>query len=254
LEITCGADRLISNAGWSPDALGPQALRLTDAGSTASLRERSCGRLLSGFLGRVLGPRLVDGARVVQARRNENDEGVWLELEHDGWMREFGVAHERRLYLDAALDELRGEDRFRAADETIAGRQRSATFAIRFHLPADVQVSLARDQRSVLLRGRSNRGWWLRNDAPDVSLEPSLTFHNKRAQRGSQVVLKGRLHPVDGARVRWKLTPVEPQDLKGAHRRAREEDRAGRAGLPDLASPRRRAADEAADPHPADGQ
>ena len=56
--------------------------------------------------------------------------------------------------------------------------------AIHFHLAADVRASLARDQRSVLLTGPSGTGWWLRNDAGEVALEPSAVFENGVA-RGS---------------------------------------------------------------------
>ena len=42
---------------------------------------------------------------------------------------------------------------------------RPAEFAVHFHLHPDVQVSLARDNRSALIRGPSNRGWRFRSDA-----------------------------------------------------------------------------------------
>ena len=42
--------------------------------------------------------------------RQDTKNAVWLEASHDGWTRHFGLRHERRLYLDAGSDELRGED------------------------------------------------------------------------------------------------------------------------------------------------
>ncbi|MDB5424771.1 MAG: hypothetical protein JWQ29_2187, partial [Phenylobacterium sp.] len=41
IEVLAGARRLIVGNGWSPDALGPQAMRLVDAASTASLGDAS---------------------------------------------------------------------------------------------------------------------------------------------------------------------------------------------------------------------
>ena len=32
-------------------------------------------------------------------------------------------------------------------------------------------IALARDRRSILLRGHSGRGWWFRTDGPDVAIE-----------------------------------------------------------------------------------
>ena len=65
---------------------------------------------------------------------------------------------------------------------------------------------VARDHRSVLLRGPSERAWWLRNDALDVRVEPSVHFRDGRQRPSHQVVLSGHLHADKGGRVRWKLT------------------------------------------------
>ena len=86
-------------------------------------------------------------------------------------------------------------------------------YAVRFHLHPDVQVSLARDKRSVLLRGPSDRGWWFRNDATEVTLEPSVVFHHGLPRRTAQIVLRGQVG-ADGARVRWKLAPIEREGKK----------------------------------------
>jgi uncharacterized heparinase superfamily protein len=206
MEVSAGRDRLIVNCGWSPDAAGPQALRLTAGGSTATLNEGSTGRPLTGFTARVLGPRLVAAPERVEARRNESEGGLWLELAHDGWAKTCGLIHERRLFLDPLLDELRGEDRFTPSAEGFLGSQPFG-LAVRFHLHPDAQVSLARDKRSVLLRGPSDRGWWFRNDAAEVALEPSVFFQAGQPRRTTQVVLRASVGE-EGMRVRWKLTPV----------------------------------------------
>ncbi len=224
--MVCGRDRIFANSGWSPDAAGPQGLRLTAAGCTAELGGRSVGRPLTGALAHALGPRLVDGARTVKARRDENDAGAWLELSHDGWAGRFGVTHERRVYVASQTDELRGEDVFASAKDS---RSRRTPFVVRFHVDADVQVSIARDGRSVLLRGASSRGWWFRNDAAEVALEPSVQFQNGLPRRTVQVVLRGEIPAEASARVRWKLTAVEPTPPKAAGARTRATRREPRA-------------------------
>jgi uncharacterized heparinase superfamily protein len=208
LEIACGPDTLIAGVGWSAEAQGPDGLRLTAGGSTASLGEAACGRTLKGFAARGLGRRLVDGPRQVTAERRENEAGVWLESAHDGWAARFGISHQRRLFLNPDLDELRGEDHF-APTDAAKPPQRASAYTVRFHLPPEVKVSLARDKRSVLLRGPSNQGWWFRNDAPDVLIEPSVHFEDHLPKRCAQIVLKGPIVRETGARVRWKLAPIE---------------------------------------------
>ena len=206
-ELSAGRDKLIVNGAWSPLAQGPNALRLAAAGSTASLGEGSAGAPLSGFEAEALGARLIDGARRVEARRNESDAGVWLEISHDGWVPGTGLIHTRRLFLDAKTDELRGEDAFNPSGEKAGGRV--TAYAIRFHLHPEVKASLARDKRSAMLKGPSDQGWWLRNDASEVTLEPSVHFENGEPRRTTQVVLRGQIPPGEGARARWKLSAVE---------------------------------------------
>ena len=203
-EVTGGEDRLITNGGWSPDANGPQALRLAAAGSTIGLGEDSPGELLSTWAARTLGTRLVNGAGRVDARRNESVGGVWIELAHDGWVRRYAVAHERRLFLDAQTDELRGEDRL----APVAGGPAAVVpFVARFHLHPETAAAVQPDGRSVVLTGASGARWWFRNDAADVVLEPSVHFVDGAPQRTEQIVLRGTVRGDGGARVRWKLAP-----------------------------------------------
>jgi uncharacterized heparinase superfamily protein len=208
IDVSGDGDRLITNGGWSPEAVGPQAWRLSAAGSTVTVDDDSPGAPLTGAAAETLGPRLRGAAARVEARRNEVTGGVWIELSHDGWLQRHGLVHERRLYLDAAADELRGEDRL----APVGGRPpASAPYQARFHLHPDVKASLARDGRSVLLLGPSERGWWFRNDSNDVRLEPSAHFEGGLARRTTQIVLRGNARGGAGARVRWKLAPAESE-------------------------------------------
>lgn len=206
LEVLAGRERLITNVGWSPDAADYPAARLAQGGSTVELGEGDAGAPLGGLLAFAFGPRLVGAAKAVEAVRRESEAGVWVEMAHDGWLEATGLTHERRLFLDKETDELRGEDRFVPGDEALP---EPVAVAIRFHLAPDVSAVIARDQRSVMLKGSSGAGWWLRNDAGEVSLEPSAVFEVGAPRRSTQVVLRGRLRADRGGRVRWKLTAAE---------------------------------------------
>lgn len=210
LEITCGTDRLFVGSGWTADSGASHALRLTDAASTASLADQSTGQPLRGLPAAVLGPRLIGAPRTVDCQRQETDAAAWLAITHDGWLRRFGLVHERKLYLDRAAEELRGEDAFLPRTEKpLNGPRRYFPFTVRFHLHPEARASLARDRKSVLVKGPSDQGWWLRNDALEVSLEASVHLENGLARRTAQVVLRGQASADKGGRVRWKLSRAE---------------------------------------------
>jgi uncharacterized heparinase superfamily protein len=209
LEVCCGKDRLITGCGWTARAGDRQGLRLTPAHTTLTLGEISLGDPLGGWKGDLLGPRMIGRPIHVTNEHREGDGAVWLELEHDGWAVPFGLLHQRRLYLDQRLDELRAEERLHPApghEEDV--RAIAAPYAVRFHLEPGVQASLARDRRSILLRGHSGRGWWFRTDGPDVAIEPSVHIDDGLTRRSLQIVVRGSARTDAETRIRWKLSPA----------------------------------------------
>ena len=134
---------------------------------------------------------------------------MWLEVEHDGWVHDYGLLHQRRLYLDQRLDELRAEERLHPSPgQKEVVRAIAAPYAVRFQLEPGVQASLARDRRSILLRGHSGRGWWFRTDGPDVAIEPAVHIDDGLTRRSLQIVVRGSARTDSETKIRWKLSPA----------------------------------------------
>jgi uncharacterized heparinase superfamily protein len=203
IQVVAGGRRLIEAA----------AGRTIDTASTMQVGERPYGRVLNGFAATALGPRLVDAEAAVDVQRHEAPGAVWLDLDHHGWMARYGLMHQRRLYLDLELGELRGEDRLTPTAKVQGPDGRHfIPYALRFQLHAGVSALVSQDRRSVLLRREGDTGGWtLRNDALDIALEPRA--HGP----GFQLVLRGQRRADSGARVRWKLAPAAAQrvDARG---------------------------------------
>ncbi|GAA0641530.1 heparinase II/III domain-containing protein [Brevundimonas lenta] len=209
LEIVCGKDRLITGCGWTPRAADRQGLRLTPGHSTLTLGETTTGEPLGGWKGDLLGARLIGRPLHVTADQRDGEGAVWLEVEHDGWVHDYGLLHQRRLYLDQRLDELRAEERLHPAPgQKDVVRAIAAPYAVRFQLEPGVQASLARDRRSILLRGHSGRGWWFRTDGPDVAIEPSVHVDEGLTRRSLQIVVRGSARTDSETKIRWKLSPA----------------------------------------------
>jgi uncharacterized heparinase superfamily protein len=218
LEILAGTRRLITGSGWTPAAQAPPAVRLSDAASTAVLGETSVGEPIGGFPARALGPRLVGAWAKVETRRQETEGRLWLEMINDGWAERFGLRHERRLFVDVAADELRGEDAFVALrPEQGADGRRFIPFVLHFHLAPDVSALAARDGKSVLIKAEGEEaGWQLRSDAAEMRVEPSTHYVGGRSRRTQQIVLAGQARLDAGAKVRWKLSQAGRVDGAGA--------------------------------------
>jgi uncharacterized heparinase superfamily protein len=150
-EMSVGRDRLIVNCGAAPAAEGEwrDALRATAAHSTMVLADTNSSELRPEGLGRRV--------ETVESDRQDSNGAQWLDATHDGWLRQFGLRHRRRLYLSESGDDLRGEDELEADREVdVPG------FTLRFHLHPAVVASLQQDEAGALLRLPSGVGWRLR--------------------------------------------------------------------------------------------
>ncbi|WAC47351.1 heparinase II/III family protein [Asticcacaulis sp. SL142] len=208
-EVSGGFDKLIIGPGWSPPQSERQEFRVAGAANTVTIGESAILNPISGKFAELLGFTL-EGLRYrVRSRRVESDEsGALLEMEHEGWRPKYGLKHERRLFVDPHKDELRGEDRL-VPVEAKPDLPMAAPFTIRFLLHPDVQVSLSRDRKSVLLRGLSGRGWTLRHDAKEVTIEHGNLFEKGQLRKTSTVALRGVCRLDGPTRVRWKLAPAD---------------------------------------------
>ncbi len=208
-EVSGGRDKLIVSPGWSPDQSDRPAYRLINVANTVCIGDEALLSPVTGKFGELLNFALLGVPYRIRSRRvDAEDSGTLLEMEHEGWRRKFGLKHERRFYIDAARDELRGEDRLTPI-ETKKTLPVSAPYTIRFTLHPEVQASMARDKKSILLRGPGGRGWWLRHDARDVALEDGHIFGRDGLRKTTLVVLRGTCRLDAATRVRWKLSPAE---------------------------------------------
>jgi uncharacterized heparinase superfamily protein len=177
--MSTGRERMIVNCGaQSGQPLWRWAQRTTAAHSTLVVNDSNSSQLLPGG---GLGRRPDE----VTWRREDADGSTWLEVSHDGYGQPHGVIHRRRLFLGAAGDDLRGEDRLEGAKD--------GHFAIRFHLHPEVQVSLVQSGAAALLRLPKGGGWRFLARGAEMSLEPSIYLGDEsQSRRSEQIVLSGR--------------------------------------------------------------
>lgn len=162
--VNCG-----SATGDSRSSTGIAEIARTTAAHTALVigNTNSAQLRKDGTIGRA--------AEWVHYKRNEGDQGVWLDLEHDGYQRRFGLKHRRRIFLsDDGLD-LRGEDSLEPFEERFNAPQLTGrNVDIRFHLHPDVEATPTQDGAAAILRLPDKSGWMFRARGADLNIDHSL--------------------------------------------------------------------------------
>ncbi len=190
-EMSDGPARLIVNCGAQAGhaAQWGSALRATAAHSTLTLdNTNAIGFADDGTVSRYPG-------NVTYNRHDENGN-IWIEAGHDGYRENFGTRHERRLYLNTAGDNLRGED-------NMCGRA-GLPFVLRFHLHPAVVAQVG--DEGVLLRHQHGSEWRFRAAGGTIGVNESIYMGRLgESQRTEQIVIRGTTAE-EKTTVKWALT------------------------------------------------
>lgn len=199
-ELSDGAQRLVVNCGGpgaAPTVIPPelvQALRTTAAHSTLTLADTNSTAILpDGSLGR--------GVEDVTLDRREDDEFSRLEAAHDGYLRRFGLLHNRGVMLANDGKEVRGLDRLLPRGRK---RIREATpFTLRFHLAPGVEAVPTADHMGAIVRSPAAPPWNFRCKGARLEVEESVWVDGQgRLAATLQLVIAGEVS-ASGIDIGW---------------------------------------------------
>ncbi|WP_265587409.1 heparinase II/III family protein [Sphingomicrobium arenosum] len=202
IEICDGEQRLVMSCGGPgtrPDRLPPAlvaGLRGSDAHS---------GLVLDGANSTPLDDEGVPkkGIPAIEVERKEDDHFSRLTATHDGYLKRFGLMHERKLALSNDGKEVRGEDNLKPEGRRL--RRKTLPFLLRFHIAPDVEVIPTADGQGALLRPRNAPPWQFRCTGGALSLDQSLVIApGARPINASQLVIAAEAGK-EGATVNWQF-------------------------------------------------
>ena len=194
-ELSVGKQRIVVNCGafGGREESWRQVQRSTAAHSTLTVEDRNSTSL---YPDATIGA----GPKTLTCERMEADGNAWIDTSHDGYLASNGLVHRRRIYMNAAGTDIRGEDSLAGSGEH--------KFAIRFHLHPSVKASLVKDGASVLLRLPGGAGWRMRCSGGVASLQESIYLGDRtEAKRSEQIVINGATAQ-GAAQVKWALTQL----------------------------------------------
>ncbi len=199
-EMSCGRERIVVNCGAGPrdSSDWSLALRATPAHSTLTLEDTGSSEPIPGGLLRRV-PH-------VKGHRDEVDGNVWLEMEHDGYVRDFGFLHRRRLFVARDGLDVRGEDSLVPAPGAQVAA--SARFAVRFHLAPDVQASIVQNGAAALLRTHGGQAWRMQAAGATLELGESVSFAIRGTARRSEQIVAAGTAGDGGISVKWAFKRV----------------------------------------------
>jgi uncharacterized heparinase superfamily protein len=225
-ELSHGGNRVVVNCGHCGD--GPPEWREATCGTAAhsalSVNDRSSGQVLTHrWIERLAGGPVVIGPANIHAQSETSADGSLMSARHDGFVKPFGLVHQREIYIAASGGDVRGEDRiFDATDRADARAPNS--FTTRFHLHPSVKATLSQDGQSVLAMLPSKSGWRFSAKGAVATLEESVYFDERNVPlRTQQIVLSGTVDRASTVKWAFKL-----MDTSTANR----EERANMATLP----------------------
>jgi uncharacterized heparinase superfamily protein len=204
-ELSNGPQRIVVNSGI--DRLNRESYRdlarMTAAHSTLVLENSSSARF-ARFGRQPRGNfRTVSGPGKVEIERKDNEVGQAFTARHDGYVRQFGVLHERALLLTDDGTRLEGRDRLIAVNRRQPSGGASHHFDIRFHLHPAVHC-VSQQANSVRLESDGGDIWDFEADTGTVTVEESINFAGVAGPlRTQQIVISGAYPKMEA--VNWRF-------------------------------------------------
>ena len=210
-ELHDGPARIVTSCGCSPeiDITFRAAVRRTSAHSTLILEGEDSSRFVTNDDTRLLYPEGPDG---ISAKRLEEADEIWLDAQHGGYKRDFGLLHRRRLFMSGDGHRLTGEDSLaRPVSAGIAENETPIAYAIRFHLHPTITAMTSGD--AIVLNSELGARWRFKTSHAKARLEDTIYLGRGIVERSQQIVLSGKAQPnSDGSGppncIRWAFLKV----------------------------------------------
>jgi len=205
-EFSFETQRLIVNCGGPNESNADMRdiARSTAAHSTVTMADTSSCQYAKGAgLKRLLEGQIVSGPRKVTVNRQSAEDCIAIEASHDGYERQFGVIHNRSLFLSIDGERLEGEDTILESGRKVTNAL-LARYAIRFHLHPSVRTQLREERQAVDLFAPSGQIWTFESEGYEIDIEESIFFAGSHGVgKTEQIVIHASRR--DEGPINWSL-------------------------------------------------
>ena len=122
---------------------------------------------------------------------------------HDGYLKEYGIVHERQIEFFPDKNELIGQDKILKKRNF-----KPSNFEIRFHLMPNIKITKTQDNKSVLIE-LENSGWRFFSVNHHIQIETGLYFGKKNSFVENQNIFISGITQKEEQVIKWEIEKIK---------------------------------------------
>jgi len=131
------------------------------------------------------------------------EKNYWkINAAHDGYLREYGVIHEREIEFYPEQVKFIGHDKIISKNGV-----KNLKFEIRFHLVPNVKIMKTKDNRSILI-DLDGEGWKFNSDNNNMNIDNGLYFGKKDSFVDNQNIVISGMTNDENQTIKWEITKI----------------------------------------------
>ena len=133
-----------------------------------------------------------------------NENNYWLiKASHNGFLKKFGILHERSLEFFAEKNKLIGTDKLVSKNKL-----NSKKYDIRFHMEPGVKLTKTLNNKTILIQ-IENSGWRFSTNCEIINIESGIYFGNKNLSIENQnICLSGKTKDIN-QEIKWVFEKIQ---------------------------------------------
>ena len=193
--------KLISNSGYFQDYKNKLNLISKSTAAHSALvidNHSSCSFRKSGNYNI-----LENGLKIVD-KNIVNKKNYWLiKASHNGFLKKFGILHERSIEYLAEKNRLIGTDKIISKNKL-----ESKKYDVRFHMEPGVKLTKTLDNKTILIE-IDNSGWKFSTNCEIINIERGIYFGNKNLSNENQnICLSGKTEGII-QEIKWVFEKIQ---------------------------------------------
>jgi uncharacterized heparinase superfamily protein len=200
-EITSNGKKLICNSGYFQDC-NHQLNKLSKSSaihSTLILDDRSSCKF---YKTKNENSKISQGLKILK-KNIIFEKNYWkINAAHDGYLKQYGIIHERELEFYPEQIKLVGHDKI-----IFKNNIKNLKFEIRFHLEPSIKIMKTQDNKSILI-DLDGEGWKFNSDNNSMNIDNGLYFGKKDSFVDNQNIVISGMTNDENQTIKWEITKL----------------------------------------------